>query len=180
MSSFDSAEPPFEKRPVFHYQTNLGKAFTAMPDSENIGLDELRKNEFTQIEQFINDKHSKILVIGGFSSTGKTYLFKKFAKTNNYAYADWQMYGQFLKRQDIKSIIERIQTKNTSTNNTLLIMDENIAPITKDESSINAFKETIKELLQHYSKLILLGGGSTYTSDKQTSLIREQLDFRHW
>lgn len=167
----------------FYYQaTKSGTRFRSVePDPEDVGMEDFRKAEAEAVLAFLKSRN-QVLVMGGMSSTSKTFTLRNLAKDHRLDFVDFHSVGQHTGRVDeigAEAVAEKISKKRTVNGEPLkaLIMDEGVAGILSDDGSglRHRMDDVIRKLLDTYPHIVIAGGGDQFTSEEQTQRIAEVL-----
>lgn len=134
------------------------------PDSKNIGLDDYRARERQAILDFANND-ARVMLCGGMSSMGKTRTaiwLEKDPRFSNHL-IDLSIYSKNINKAVEASILTAELGRTIKPK--ILTIDEGTAIALKDE--LEETKLAIKELLQHFEKIIIFGAGPFGTADEQ-------------
>lgn len=167
-----------------YYQSTKSniKFYAQSPDPENVGLEDYRKSEIEKIQQFVKSD-SKVLVVGGVSSTTKSYVLEKVAKEEGFLFYDLGSLShedhQILSIMDpitIATVVSKMILKaiyleaHSGIGNNGIILDEGMIMISQNHQNIN-FTKILTELLNRQPKVILSGGGSDFTGEEQVEML---------
>lgn len=166
-----------------YYQTRDGTRFyAAPPDPEEVGLDGFHAAEERAIGEFLADSEGGVLVMGGVSHVGKSYLLRNLAQKHGLNYFDLQS----LKGRDFPKIYSEVamreflsdrEIKNEGSK--VLFLDEGLVILEKDKLGlIQGMEEVIDRLLQRYSHIVLAGGSNVLKSEMQSACLDFALPFR--
>lgn len=166
----------------YYQATKSGTKFESVePDPESMGLTAYNEPQEEAARAFSKGSED-ILVMGGISGSGKSYAMKRLARELGFDFVDFHAVGQYTRdtaRLGAKEVAHQILNARRETTEaaTLLIMDEGVSGIIADGQSTlrDGMDGVIRELLRTHQKIIILGGGVSYTSDEQSAMIAEAL-----
>jgi len=168
-----------------YYQSTQShiKFYAQSPDLEDVGLEDYRKSEIEKIQEFVKSD-SRVLVVGGVSSTAKSHTLEEVAKKEGFLFYDLGYPSQYnfelrgLKKYsplEIPNIVYGMVLhainldERSGTGKNGIILDEGIAMISSGYRNIN-FANIITKLLDQQPKVILSGGGSGFTGEEQVEM----------
>lgn len=165
-----------ETPPEFYLQASVSKTrFTPQtPDSEDVGIMDYRRVEIEAIRAFVLGSMD-ILIMGGFSGTGKTYTLKHLLSDVETKYVDTHARSRDLVTAEQLAEDITANANKTASQARALIMDESFGLLwnaKKGEFYPHA-KELLRILLETHNKLILVGGNIQFTSDEQTDIMEQ-------
>lgn len=167
-----------EESELYYQATGSGTRFqSAELDPEDVGMRDFCKTEETAVLDFMEGRN-RILVMGGMSSTSKTFILSNLAEERDLDFTDFHSVGKFTEATSrigadavVKAVLDERYKKNTGAK--ALILDEGMAGMLNDGSSglREGMDEVIRKLLDIYPHVVIIGGGQQFTSDEQTERI---------
>jgi len=150
---------PEEGLDLYYQATKTDTVFHAIPqDSEGVPLADYRTAEKAEVLRFLKDPSLQVSVIGGISSTTKSFVLEQIAKAENLHFMDLMAISGEAGESNPKALAdliskeakEDIRGSNTDTPKGLII-DESTLLFTHDKIRPST-QEVIYELIKRYGK----------------------------
>ncbi len=158
----------------YHYQAIASKTIAKVKrgDREQTGIKHYRNEETMAILSFLNNSDSnRVMVCGGMGSAGKTATADQIRlKNKSIAYIDGtrSMFdGDLSDSKLFQTLLNHLRKQGA--NHQHLFIDETIWWTT--DKIREQMKRLIEKLLDHFDKIVMFGGGASFTADEQNEEI---------